>query len=165
MISLKKLSNLRYLLLLFVLLAFLPFGASAQNATIVGTVTDPSGSVIANVKISITNVDTGLAHTTATNESGQYVAVDLHIGHYNVKAEATGFKVAEQKGLTLNVGDRTRVDFQMVLGAASETVTVEANAVHVQTDSGEISNLITGQQLAQLAVNGTSLFQLAALTP
>src|SRR5437899_10227231 len=160
-----RISNLRYLLILFVLLVGLPFRASAQNATIVGTVTDPSGSVIANVKITVTHVETGLAHTFTTNEAGQYVAVDLQVGHYNIKAEASGFKVAEQKGLVLNVGDRTRVDFQMSLGAASETVTVEANAVRVQADSGEVSNLITGQQLAQLAVNGRGIYQLAALAP
>src|SRR6266851_4582251 len=160
-----KLSNLRYLLILFVLLAGLPFRASTQNATIVGTVTDPSGSVIANVKITATHMETNLAHTFTTNEAGQYVAVDLPVGHYNIKAEASGFKVAEQKGLVLQVGDRARVDFQMALGAASETVTVEANAVSVQTDSGEISNVITDLQLSQIAVNGRSIYQLAALTP
>jgi hypothetical protein len=158
-------SNLRYLLILFVLLAGLPFRASAQNATIVGTVTDPSGSVIANVKITITHTETNLANTFTTNDAGQYVAVDLPIGHYNIKAEASGFKVAEQKGLVLQVGDRTRVDFRLELGAASETVTVEANAVRVQSDSGEVSNVIDEQQMSQLAVNGRSIYQLAALTP
>src|SRR6267378_2425938 len=151
------------------LLCMLVFGTAAQtfgqNATIVGTVTDPSGSVIANVKITVTHAETNLAHTFATNEAGQYVAVDLPVGHYNIKAEASGFKVAEQKGLVLQVGDRARADFQMALGAASETVTVEANAVRVQADSGEVSNVITDLQLSQLAVNGRSIYQLAALTP
>jgi hypothetical protein len=160
-----RMSNLRYLLILAVLLAGLPFRASAQDATIVGTVTDPSGSVIANVKITITNAETSLAREIATNDSGQYVAAELRIGHYNVKAETSGFKVAEQKGLVLNVGDRTRVDFQMVLGAAQETITVEANAVRVQADSGEVSNVIDGQQISQLSINGRSIYQLAALAP
>src|SRR6267154_1970126 len=160
-----KLSHLRYLLLLVLLLAGLPFRASAQNATIVGTVTDPSGSVVANVKVTIRQLETNLANTFTTNDSGQYVAVDLPVGHYNIKTEASGFKVAEQKGLVLNVGDRTRVDFQLVLGAASETVTVEANAVRVQADSGEVSNVIDEQQMSQIAVNGRSVYQLAQLTP
>ena len=137
----------------------------AYDTAIIGSVTDPSGSVIANVKITITNVETGLSHTTSTNESGQFVAVDLHIGHYNVKAEATGFKVSEQKNVVLNVGDRDRVDFQLALGGASETVTVEANAVAIQADSGERSNVIDEQQMSQIAVNGRSIYQLAALTP
>ena len=160
-----KLSNLRYLLLLVLLLAGLPFRASAQNATIVGTVTDPSGSVIANVKVTIRQLETNLANTFTTNDSGQYVAVDLAIGHYNIKAEASGFKVAEQKGLVLQVGDRTRVDFQLTLGAATETVTVEANAVRVQADTGEVSSVIDEQQMSQIAVNGRSIYQLAALAP
>ena len=165
MVALTKTYHPRYLLVLVVLLAGLPFRAFAQDATVVGTVTDQSGSVMANVKITITNAETSLARTITTNDSGQYVAVDLRIGHYSVKAEASGFKVAEQKGLVLNVGDRRRVDFQMALGAAQETVTVEANVVHVQADSGEASNLITGQQLSQLSVNGRGIYQLAALTP
>ena len=165
MVALTKTYHPRYLLVLVVLLAGLPFRAFAQDATVVGTVTDQSGSVMANVKITITNAETSLARTITTNDSGQYVAVDLRIGHYSVKAEASGFKVAEEKGLVLNVGDRRRVDFQMALGAAQETVTVEANVVHVQADSGEASNLITGRQLSQLSVNGRGIYQLAALTP
>src|SRR2546423_899001 len=163
-LSLKRL-GLRHVVLLCALVLGVSFQAFGQEATVVGTVTDPSGSVIANVKITITNVETGLVRTTTSNESGQYVVPDLHIGHYNVKAESSGFKAAEQKGIVLQVGDRTRLDFLMQLGGASETVTVEANAVRVQTDSGEVSNVITGQQLSQLAVNGRGIYQLAALTP
>ena len=157
--------RLSHALLLCMLVLGTAAQAFGQNATIVGTGTDPSGSIIANVKITATHVETNLTHTFTTNDAGQYVAVDLPVGHYNIKAEATGFKVAEQKGLVLNVGDRTRVDFQMALGASQETITVEANAVRVQADSGEVSNLITGQQLAQLAVNGRGIYQLAALAP
>ena len=95
-----------------------------------------------------------------TSDSGTYVLPELKIGHYDVKAEASGFKIAEQKGVVLQVGDRTRIDFQMQLGGAQETVTVEANAIRVQTDSGEQSNVITGQQMSQIAVNGRSIYQL-----
>ncbi|HKV24302.1 MAG TPA: carboxypeptidase-like regulatory domain-containing protein [Candidatus Acidoferrum sp.] len=137
----------------------------AQQATIVGTVTDPSGAVIPNVSVTITNTDTGVAHAFQTNDAGQYVAPDLQIGHYTLKAEAKGFKASEEKNVVLTVGDRIRMDFQMQLGAAQETVTVEANTVHVQTDSGEQSNLITDQQMSQLAISGRSIYQLAALTP
>jgi Carboxypeptidase regulatory-like domain len=153
---------------LFVLLiALIGFSAStfAQQATIVGTVTDPSGAVVPNVAVSITNIDTSWNRVYPTNDAGQYVAPDLQIGHYEIKATAAGFKAAEQKSIVLTVGDRIRVDFQMQMGAAQETVTVEANAVHVQADSGEVSNLITDQQLAQIAVNGRSIYQLAQLTP
>ena len=139
--------------------------ALAQEATIVGTVTDPTGATVPNASITITNTDTGVSRSLPTNGDGQYVAPDLHIGHYLVRATATGFKGAEQKDLVLAVGDRTRVDFKLQVGSAQETVTVEANAVTVQTDSGEVSNVINGEQITQLATNGRSLYQLFALAP
>jgi hypothetical protein len=143
----------------------LSFTVKAQDATIVGTITDPSGAAVPNVKVSATSIETGLVSTGVTSDSGTYVLPELRIGHYDLKAEASGFKIAEQKGLVLQVGDRTRIDFQMQLGGAQETVTVEANEVRVQTDSGEQSNVITGQQMSQIAVNGRSIYQLAALAP
>jgi hypothetical protein len=139
--------------------------AFGQNATIVGTITDPSGAAVANATVSITHTETSQIYHLTSNSDGQYVAPDLPIGHYNLKVEASGFKAAEQKGIVLQVGDRTRLDFQMVVGGASETVTVEANEVRVQTDSGELSNVITDQQVSQIAVNGRSIYQLAQLTP
>jgi Carboxypeptidase regulatory-like domain len=156
---------LRFLFITVVALLCFAGSAFAQQATIVGTVTDPSGAVVPNVSITLTDAATGKRVVIPTNDSGQYVAVDLQIGRYVVKAEAQGFKAAEQKNIVLTVGDRVRVDFQMQLGAAQETVTVEANAVRVQSESGEVSNLITGQQMTQIAVSGRSIYQLAALTP
>jgi hypothetical protein len=157
--------RLRFLFILSVGLLGFSLSTLAQDASIVGTVTDPSGASVPNVRITVTNTETGSTHTVVSNDSGQYAIPELKIGHYDAKAEATGFKVAEQKGLQLQVGDRTRVDFQMQLGGAQETVTVEADPVRVQTDSGEQSNVITGQQISQIAVSGRSMYQLAALTP
>src|SRR5713101_685444 len=152
-------------LLLCLLVLGISSQAFGQNATVVGTITDPSGAAVANASISITHTETSQVYHLASNSDGQYVAPDLPIGHYNLKVEASGFKVAEQKGVVLQVGDRTRLDFQMVVGGASETVTVEANEVRVQTDTGELSNVITDQQVSQIAVNGRSIYQLAQLTP
>src|SRR6267142_1535069 len=153
------------LLLLCLLVLGISSQAFGQNATVVGTITDPSGAAVANATITITRTETGQAYHLTSNGDGQYVAPDLPIGHYNIKVEATGFKTAEQKGVVLQVGDRTRLDFQLPVGGASETITVEANEVRVQTDTGEVSNFITDQQMSQLAVNGRSIYQLAQLTP
>ena len=140
--------------------------ALAQEATIVGTVTDSSGAVVPNATITITNTDTGLGRSLPTNGDGQYVLPGLHIGHYDMHAEASGFKIAEHKGIVLDVGDRTRIDFRLEVGNVQEKVTVEASSsVVVQTDTGEVSNLITGQQVTQLATNGRSLYSLFALAP
>ena len=139
--------------------------AVAQQATIVGTATDPSGAALPNVTITVTSLDSNAVKKIQTNEAGQYVLPDLNIGHYSVKAELAGFKTAEQKNITLQVGDRDRIDFTMQIGGAQETVTVEANPVRVQTETGEQSNVITGQQISQIAVSGRSMYQLAALVP
>ena len=89
----------------------------------------------------------------------------LAIGKYEVKAEAPGFKAQATQGVTLNVNDRIRVDFQMTVGAAAETISVEANALAVQTDSSEQSSVITGTQITELATNGRTIYSYAALTP
>jgi len=147
------------------LLAVFTVSAFAQEATIVGTITDPSGAAVPNATVTITNADTGVQRTIATSSDGQYAAPSLSIGHYNVQVKAAGFKVGEQKNITLNVGDRSRIDFKLQVGNIQETVTVEANAVAVQTDTGEVSSVVTGQQITQLATNGRSVFSLEALTP
>jgi len=162
--SLAKWFGKRHVIALVAIILGISFQAFGQEATIVGTVTDPSGSVIANAKITARNSETSLVRSITTNEAGQYVLPDIHIGHYDVKAEATGFKAAEQKGIVLQVGDRARVDFQMQVGASSETITVEATPIRVQTDTGEVSNLITDQQLSQISTNGRSIYVLAGLT-
>jgi len=157
----------RFVLLSLFVMLFAAFAtpAFAQEATIVGTVTDPSGAAVPNVSITVTNVDTGIARTLTSSSQGEFVVPDLGIGHYTVRAQAPGFKPVEQKGLILAVGDRTRVDFKLQLGTAQEQVTVEAAAIAVQADNGEVSDVITGQQLSQLATNGRSMYSLISLTP
>ena len=135
-------------LFLFILAAALyTFG---QEATIVGTVTDPSGAAVAGAAITLTEHETGQVHHLTTGGQGEYVAPDIHIGHYTVRVEAKGFKSSERKDLFLQVGDRARLDFQMQVGTAQETVTVEATAVAVQSDTSEISEVVSGDQLAHL---------------
>jgi len=157
--------TLRLITIVSFLLLAGSFQVFAQEATILGTVTDPSGAAVPNVSIVITNTDTGQASHYTTNDVGQYVAPDLHIGHYNVQAKGASFKVAEQKSIALQVGDRHRVDFQLQVGNAQETITVEASAVQVQSDTGEISDVINGQQVTHLAANGRSVAELEAMVP
>src|SRR5579859_630968 len=109
------------LLLAVVMLLFAAQGL-AQEATFVGTVMDPSGAAVANAKVTLTNLDTNATKVLNTNDSGQFTAVDIHIGHYNIQVEMNGFKTAEKKGLVLQVGDRMRVDFQLQVGGSAETV-------------------------------------------
>lgn len=156
---------LRPAILVTAFLVFFAFHARAQEATIVGTVTDASGAVVPSATVSITNVDTAVTRSLTTNADGQYAAPSLGIGRYDVRAEAKGFKAGETKGIALNVADRTRVDFKLEVGNIQETVSVEANAVAVQTDTGEVSTVINSEQISQLGIDGRSLYSLFALTP
>jgi hypothetical protein len=137
----------------------------AQEATIVGTVTDQTGSLIPNVTITITNPRTGATRGLATNNVGQYVASGLPIGIYDVKADASAFKVEEVNGVAVNVNDRVRVDFQMQIGAKTEDVLVESNPIAVQADSGEQSSLVNGTQISELSTNGRSIYTYVILAP
>ena len=150
---------------LSLLLLCLPVLVSAQEATIVGTVTDPSGAVVPNVAILVTNVDTGAMRTLATNDAGQYVVPGLLIGKYDLEAQASGFEVEAYKGVVLDVNDRIRVDFQMKLGQKRDAILVESNPVAVQADSGEQSSLVSGTQISELTKNGRSIYTYITLSP
>ncbi len=163
--QLLKRCDVRLTLLVAAFVFILSAQGFAQEATIVGTVTDPSGAAVANATITVTNLDTGLARTLTTSGDGQYVVPDLRIGRYTVRAAAAGFKTTEQQNITLQVNDRTRVDLKLTVGSAQEQVTVEAAAIAVQSDTGEVSDVITGQQLSQLSTNGRSMYSLISLTP
>ncbi len=155
----------RLAVLLAAFLVLFAVQAFAQEATILGTVTDPTGAAVPNAPVAVTNAETGVVRNTTTNSDGQYVSPDLVIGRYSVRVAVTGFKATEQKNVVLAVGDRTRLDFKLQVGSAQEQVTVEANAVAVQTDTGEVSTVINGAQVSDLGINGRTLYSLFSLTP
>jgi len=157
--------SLRLVLLIFVLLGAFAFQAFGQEATIVGTITDPSGSSIPNVAITITNTATAAVRRTVSNEAGQYAAPGLGNGKYTIKAEAPGFKASQQNDIVLDVGAHARVDFQLQVGETRESVTVEAIANQVQSDSSEVSEVVNGDQMSLLATDGRNLVNLASLMP
>src|SRR3954451_20736931 len=131
MVSRRK-SNSQALRIFVVLLVGLVFlgvaGFGQETASIVGTVSDPTGAAVPNAKIVITNTDTGLARPLTSNSSGAYTAPQLAIGRYSVRVEAPGFKAFEQTGIVLNVAAVVRADATLTVGESKESVTVEANA-------------------------------------
>ena len=139
--------------------------AFAQTGTVLGTVTDPTGSVVPGATITITNTGTNAKRVLQTNTAGSYIAPELPIGPYSVKAEATGFKTYERTGITLDSNDTVRVDAALQVGQVTENVTVAADAVKIEADSSEVSDLISGRQLGDLAINGRHMAALAILTP
>src|SRR5215469_13580684 len=149
----------------FVLVVVSASSLAAQEATLVGTVTDQTGALVPRVSVTVTNIHTGVVRISLTNSVGQYVGFALPVGTYNVKAESSGFEAQESRGVVLNVNDRVRVDFQLKIGSRVEPVLVESTAIRVQADSGERSSLINGTQISELSTNGRSIYTYISLAP
>src|SRR5579883_3492408 len=118
----------------FALLTASPAWSQTVNATLLGSVTDSSGAVVQSAKVTVIETQTGVAHNTQTNESGNYIVPNLPPGVYAVTVEATGFKKETRKDINLLVNTSTRVDVQLTPGSITETVEVKANAAILQTD-------------------------------
>ncbi len=127
--------------------------AQVLYGSVVGTVTDPSGAVIPNVNISLTNKDTGLQREDKTNESGYYSISNVMPGTYDVKATGPGFRTANRTGLTVAANTVARADFGMEVGQIAETVTVSASTVQLQTDRSDTSTTITSKPIQALPLN------------
>ncbi|MFY9727723.1 MAG: carboxypeptidase-like regulatory domain-containing protein, partial [Bryobacteraceae bacterium] len=151
---------------LLVMLGIVLLGTAAysqETASIVGTVTDPTGAAVQGANITVTNMETGIVRSTTSNSTGSYNAPELAVGKYKVRVEAAGFKAYEQVGVTLNVGDTVRADAQLQVGESKESVTVEANVIAVQAETNEVSQTITDSEITDLATNGRNIIQLTAL--
>jgi hypothetical protein len=150
---------------LFLLLASCSAGQEI-TATILGTVRDPSGSVVAGVNIVVVNTDQAIvARRLATSRSGEYVVPLLAIGHYDVSAEASGFKTSRQTAIELNVNGRRAVNFVLQLHSMSDEIRVEAEPLQVDLQSAAGAGLISGIQIRELAINTRSYTQLVVLQP
>ena len=115
-------------LLMFAVVLLSTAAYGQGTASILGTVSDPSGAAIPSAKITITNTETGIIRATTTNATGSYAARELAIGKYNVRVEVAGFKAHELNGITLNVNDTVRADAALQVGESKESISVEANA-------------------------------------
>ncbi|MGE5114656.1 MAG: TonB-dependent receptor domain-containing protein [Acidobacteriaceae bacterium] len=153
------------------LTAIMIFAAStvlAQDVTgsIVGTVTDPSGSVVANATVTITNTDRNVViRTVSTNAAGNYTALLLPIGHYSVEIKAQGFRTVSRHQIELNVNDKLTESFTLQVGSSEQIVNVEANAVQIETQSAAAGGLVSGTQIRQLSLPNRNYMTLLTLVP
>jgi hypothetical protein len=151
-----------FLLPLFLVLACA--GAFAQaNSEVNGIVTDQTGAVIAGAKITLTDPATGAVHTGISGSTGLYEIAGLNAANYNLKATVKGFESYEQTGIVVNISATFRVDVKLTVGAETQTITVAAEALAVQTDSNVVSTLINEEQITELPTNGRNVIGLAAL--
>ena len=141
-------------------------GAQVNTAGVVGTITDPSGAVVANAAVTIKNVDTGIIRTAQAGSNGDYLFTLLQVGTYQVSVEAKGFKAFVAKDVTLAVGDRARIDVKLQVGGAAETVAVSASsAPALDTDTSTVGALLPSQILSDMPLNGRNLTDLIRLAP
>ncbi|MBV9085248.1 MAG: TonB-dependent receptor [Acidobacteriaceae bacterium] len=151
----------------FLLFLALTFCAYAQTnvGRISGTITDATGAVVPDCRVSATNLQTGLTQTVSSENSGFFTFPSLTAGSYRVTAEKTGFRAAEVPSVTLDAASQRVVDFKLEVGELSQSVAVAATAELVQTSSGDVSHVITGSQVSELALNGRNYAQLLRLIP
>ena len=164
--SIAKFAWLYIVMALFVLLLNAgPLHAQAQTATISGTATDASGAALVNASVTATNTGTSAATSTVTDSQGRYRISQLPVGTYNVQATLAGFQTVVNKGVVLSVGGSTVIDFSLPVGKVTETVNVESQVSQVETETSEVSTLISPQQMRELPLNGRNFEQLLTLAP
>lgn len=139
--------------------------AQAQTATITGIATDPSGAALAGAKIQVTNTETNALQSTVTDAQGRFSIPDLPVGTYRVQASQSGFQTTVKTGVNLTVGSTVVVNVSLPVGEVSQTVSVEASATQVETQTTEVSNLVAPTQVSNLPLNGRNIEQLLTLTP
>jgi outer membrane receptor protein involved in Fe transport len=141
--------------------------AQAVNATLVGTVTDSSGAMIAGAAVSVKETSTGVGRVTTTNSSGNYTFPNLPPGTYSVSAEMQGFSKELRPRVDVAVNSTVRVDLALQPGAVTESIEVTSTSPALQTDRSDVGAKIETVQLQQLPVGGANRnFQgLIALVP
>lgn len=160
--------RLSYRLLLFILGCCAVLPAQVTSGTIFGRVKDSTGAYIAQANIKVTSPAIGVTRTLQTSATGDFVVPNLPPGTYTVSAEAPGFKKLDTLGVVLTAaGSVNTGDLVLQVGAAAESVnvTAEAGQLQLQSDSGERSDLVTGKQLNDLALNGRNVLDMVKVIP
>jgi Carboxypeptidase regulatory-like domain len=140
--------------------------AQAVNGTLLGTITDSSGAIVPNARVTATDVNTGISRNTNANPDGNYTFPNLPPGSYSVSAEQTGFKRATRVGLDVVVNTTVRADLMLQPGQVNEVVTVTADAAALQTERADTGRKIETQQIQNLPVTAGRNFQsFIALVP
>src|SRR6202163_3752176 len=133
--------------------------------SISGTVTDQTGAVIPDTTVSALNLDTTVVQTTKTNANGFYNFTALPVGRYEIEILRDGFKPYKRTGLVADVNSQLRADIVLSMGGQSEEVVVSDTAVHVETESSQMGQVVTGTEIVSVALNGRSFTDLMSLQP
>src|SRR5579884_2701764 len=150
-------------LFLFLLASFAAYAQGTGSIT--GVVRDNTGAVVPGAQVTVTNTGQGTQYKTTTNSDGTYLVAALSPGSYNIEITAPGFNKFTTENVILRVAEKQRVDANMTVGEVKTAVNVEAAAVQVETESAEMSGVVTGKEISQIVLNGRNFTQLISLTP
>ncbi len=161
--------SLQTALLLITLLTGATWTTSIQAQTsygsIIGSVTDPTGAVVPDAQVSLTNTGTNATQTTVTSPSGTYSFVNLNPGTYSVTVSKANFESFTQNAIDVQVGGAARVNVTLTVGNVGETVTVTASQAQLQTDSASLGGVVEGRQVVESPLNGRNVNNLLDFVP
>ena len=138
---------------------------AAITGSISGVVTDSTGAVAPGVTVVATSQSTSAQHTTVTDGKGFYSFLALGVDNYDVSASRPGFRDFLEQGVRIDANSAVRVDISLQVGAVNNVVTVQSNALQVETENTQMGEVIGEQQIAALPLNGRSFIDLLALQP
>lgn len=149
------------------LFLFLAIGLTWASiaGSISGLVTDSSGAVVAGAKVIATDTQTGVKTTVSTDAKGFYSLPALPVGTYDLEVSQIGFKTFTETGLTINANSALRVDATLSVGTINEKIEVRTDAVHVEAESTQMGEVITGKTMTAVPLNGRAYTDLLALQP
>jgi hypothetical protein len=128
--------------------------SQSDRGTITGTVSDPAGAVIANAAVEARNQSTGLVYQAATTNTGNYTIAQLPVGVYEISVAVSGFKKYVRQGISVEVAQVLRIDIPLEVGGSTESVTVQADAPLLRTESGDISHTVNAGRMDDLPILG-----------
>jgi hypothetical protein len=137
----------------------------ADTATVTGRVVDPANAIVPGTTITVLNVDTQIVRKAITNAEGSFIVAGLLPGNYRIEAAKAGFKTVIKPDVTLHVQDVIAINFSMMLGSISESITVGSASPLINTESGAVSTVIDRTLVDNLPMNGRSFNTLLQLTP
>ena len=141
-----------------------PAIAQETRASLRGTVTDTSGSVVPAANMQLTNTETGVVLTTVTNEEGLYRFLFLNPGKYKLVATISGFKTFERGNITLSVSESATLAVQLEVGAQTDRITITAEAPLIESEKSDRGMLIDNKKVVDLPINTRNPIMLAALS-
>jgi len=161
----RRISVRRHTLLFLIGLLSAAISWASVGGSISGTVRDPSGNVVPKTSVTVREVNTGLVYQTRSDSSGYFTLPVLPVGHYELIAQADGFRGYQRKDIVLDTSAALTLDASLQVGNVTETVSVSDEALHVETIGTQLGQVLTGSQMTAVPLLGRSFTDLLSLQP